>query len=483
MRFFNRSIFGLFLTVLTIGVLLIAVYVFKNAQDDREDRKRPRSDRERSFSVYVLPLKIESINPEVTVFGEVVSGRTLELRTSAGGKLVQMSENFRKGGTVSEGELLFATDPSSANAEVQLAETDVMEAKAELSEAEDALLLSNDELRAASHQYELRIQAAKRQRSLLKRGVGTEAAVEAAELSASSSETQTLSKRQAVANSKARINRAKTSLKRTIINLNESQRKLKDLAVKAGFDGVLANVTGVLGGLVNPNERLGELIDPNALEVSFRISSEQFVNLESVEGGIKAASVSIYFTGLDTVIPAIIERSSAAVGEGMTGREIFARLVGKNAAAVRVGDFVTVKLIEPELQNVSIIPSTASTSRGEVLVVGDDKRLRAANVNILRKQGDNIIIQSDNLSGLSIVKQRTPQLGTGILIEPRFEGVVEIPSPPENVVLSPEQQEKMLNHIKKGRMPDGVKKRIMDKISTGTIPKSMYDRITDSMGS
>ena len=55
----------------------------------------------------------------------------------------------------------------------------------------------------------------------------------------------------------------------------------------------------------------------------------------------------------------------------MTGREIFARLVGKNAAAVRVGDFVTVKLIEPELQNVSLIPSTASTSRGEVLVVGD----------------------------------------------------------------------------------------------------------------
>jgi len=45
MRFFNRSIFGLFLTVLTIGVLLAAVYVFKNAQDDREDRKRPRTDR------------------------------------------------------------------------------------------------------------------------------------------------------------------------------------------------------------------------------------------------------------------------------------------------------------------------------------------------------------------------------------------------------------------------------------------------------
>jgi hypothetical protein len=49
-------------------------------------------------------------------------------------------------------------------------------------------------------------------------------------------------------------------------------------------------------------------------------------------------------------------------------------------------------------------------------------------------------------------------------------------------VLTPEQQEKMLAHIKKGRMPDGVKKRIMDKITSGTIPKSMYDRITEGMG-
>ena len=484
MRFFNRGIFGLVLTVLTVGVLMAAVYVFKNAQDDRESRdKRPRGDRERSFAVYVLPIIADAIKPELTVFGEVISGRTLELRTSAGGKLVQMSKNFRKGGAVSKGELLFATDPSSASADVQLAETSVMEAKAELTEAQDALILSNDELRAAKHQYELRIQAAKRQKSLLKRGVGTEAAVETAELSASSSETQSLSKRQSVANSKARINRAKTSLKRSIINLNESERKLKDLAVKAGFDGVLANVAGVLGGLVNPNERLGELIDPNALEVSFRISSEQFVNLESTLGGIKAASVSIYFTGLDTVIPAVIERSSAAVGEGMTGREIFARLVGKNAAAVRVGDFVTVKLQEPELQNVSLIPSTAATSKGEVLVVGDENRLRAVNVKILRKQGNNIIIQSDKLTGLTIVKQRTPQLGEGILIEPKFEGVVEIPAAPKDIVLTADQQEKMLDYIKKGRMPDGVKKRIINKITSGAIPKSMYDRITDGMGS
>ena len=73
--------------------------------------------------------------------------------------------------------------------------------------------------------YVFKLQSAKR--SLLKRGVGTEAAVETAELSASSAETQALSKRQAVANAKARINRAKTSLKRSTINLNENKKKVK----------------------------------------------------------------------------------------------------------------------------------------------------------------------------------------------------------------------------------------------------------------
>ena len=279
----------------------------------------------------------------------------------------------------------------------------------------------------------------------------------------------------------ARINRAKSGLVRSKINLVEVQRKLSDISVTAKFNGVLNNVTGVLGGLVNANERLGELIDPNALEVSFRISSAQFANLASAKGGIKAVAVNVYFTGLNTLIPAIIERSSAAVGEGMTGREIFARLVGENAAAVRVGDFVTVKLKEPELQNVSLIPSAAASSKGEVLVVGDENRLRAVNVKILRKQGNNIIIQSGKLTGLNIVKQRTPQLGEGILIEPKFEGAIKIPIAPKDIILTAVQQKKMLAHIKKGRMPDGVKKRIIDKITSGTIPKSMYDRITERM--
>jgi multidrug resistance efflux pump len=464
--------------------------VFQNAQNEREARNdRQRGARERSFTVNIIPVEIGAITPELTAFGEVVSGRTLELRTAASGALVEMSPNFREGGAVVKGELLFATDPSSATADLQLAQAAVSEAEAELSEAQDALILSNDELRAAERQFALRIQASERQKSLRTRGVGTESALETAELSASSAETAALGKRQAVANAKARINRAQTGLARSKINLAEAERKLNDLSVTAGFDGVLTNVTGVLGGLVNANERLGELIDPKALEVAFRISSEQFANLASATGGINAAKVKVHFTGLDAPINATVERSSAAVGEGLTGREIFARLTGDKVNSVRSGDFVTVTVQEPELNNVSLIPSTATSSSGEVLVVGEENRLQAERVTILRKQGDDVIVRAENLAGKSIVKQRAPQLGTGILIEPRSisptqDGATPVPIPqaPSEVELTPEQQEKMTAFIKESQMPDGVKKRMLDRITTGKVPKRMFDRITQNMG-
>tara|TARA_R110002096_G_scaffold8802_4_gene35807 strand:- start:12850 stop:14301 length:1452 start_codon:yes stop_codon:yes gene_type:complete len=483
MRFLTRGLFGLFLTALTVGLLLAAVYVFQNAKNERDARNRPGTDRERTFTANVLPIEMGTISPELTAFGEVVSGRTLELRTAASGALVEMSPNFREGGAVAVGELLFATDPASARADLALAQASQREAVAELSEARDALILSQDELKASERQFALRMQAADRQKSLRKRGVGTESALETAELSASSAETAALGKRQSVANAKARINSAQTGLTRSEINLAEAERKLNDLSVTASFDGVLANVSGVLGGLANANERLGELIDPNALEVAFRISSAQFANLASATGGLKAAQVSVRFTGLTAPISARVERSSAAVGEGLTGREIFARLTGDQVSSVRAGDFVTITITEPSLDNVAQIPATAATSTGEVLVVGDDNRLSAATVEILRKQGDNLIVRADNINGQRIVKQRVPQLGVGILIEPRGDDAPTTVEEPQNVTLAPEQQAAMMAYVKGGQMPDDVKERILKRIETGTVPKRMFDRISANMGS
>lgn len=468
----------------TVGILVMAAAtLFRSFQDSQSGGNRGQNGRERVFAVNVEQIQPQTIIPILDTYGEVVSGRTLELRAAAGGALVEMAPNFREGSRVAKGELLFQTDPATASANMKLAQTDLAEARAELQEAKDALILSRDELLAAQTQLDLRKQSVIRQESLRKRGVGTEAALETAKLAVSAAEQTILTKRQAIANANARINTAEIAIGRRQINLEEAQRKLNDTRVVASFDGVLSNVTGVLGGLVNANERLAELIDPTSLEVVFRISSDQFSDLTGATNGLETAKVKVRFTGSNTPIAASIERVSAVVGDGQTGRELYAKLSMQDASAVRPGDFVSVQIEEPPVENAALIPATAITGAGEVLLVGLDDRLQAATIPILRKQGDQVIVDVADIAGQRIVHKRAPQLGAGIKIEPREIGATLEPVTEKMVNISEDEQKLLIAAIEQdSTMPANVRSRIIDRVKSGSVQQENYDRIKSMIG-
>src|SRR5210317_279138 len=143
MRFMTRGLLGLFILVLTIGLLLIAGNVFYQAVKEKQAQsQRQRPVRERTYSVEVQTIALQTVTPVIETYGEVVSGRTLEIRAVAGGALVRLSPDFREGGRVSAGDLLFQTDPASAEAALKLLQTELVEAEAELAEAREALILA-----------------------------------------------------------------------------------------------------------------------------------------------------------------------------------------------------------------------------------------------------------------------------------------------------------------------------------------------------
>lgn len=479
MRFFSRSLFGLFLLTLTAGLVGLAgnaIIPILTAKEDADDRRG--GARERVFAVNVFEVEPAAIAPQITTFGEVISGRILQLRAAAPGALVKMSPNFREGATVFKNEVLFQTDPAAATAALRVAETELAEARAELQEATDALLLSEDELAAAQGQLVLREQALERQRSLLARRVGTEAAVETAELAVSSANQSVLTKRQTVANAVSRINRAEINLSRRQINRDEADRKLKDTTVVAEFDGVLSGVTGFLGGLVSQNEQLAELIDPNALEISFRISSEQYANLTNGSDLLPSVPVTAEFTGLPEPLNASIQRVGAAVGEGKTGREIFAKIDPKPAQGLRPGDFLSVIVEEPVIEGAALIPASAINSSGEVLVVGEENRLIAVNVPILRRQGDLVLVAAAQIANKALVEKRAPQLGTGIKVEPRSKMGGEVLEEQKLVSLNEKQKAEFTAAVEANqRMPKDVKARVLARIATGKLPQENFDRM------
>lgn len=486
MRFLRRSLVGLFLMAATLALFGVAgAMVYGAVQAKMAEEPRARPQQERVLSVNAIKIAPETIIPELVVFGEVRARRTLDIRPSANGRVIEVSENFEDGGTVRAGDILLRIDPTVAQSALSRVSADVQDAEAELRDAGRALLLAEDELLAAQAQARLRDTALARQQDLQTRGVGTAAAVETAELAASSANQAVLSRRQAVDQAQARIDSATTSKLRIEINLAEAQRTLAETTITAAFDGTLADVTVVEGGRVTANQLVAQLVDPSELEVSFRISTAQYTRLLGDAGNLILADarVQLDVLGVDLTTQATLTRESASVAEGQSGRLIFASL--KAARGFRPGDFVTLTIAEPALDRVVLLPATAVAADNTVLVIGEDNRLSAADVEVLRRQGDDIIVRARGLNDVEVVAERSPILGVGIKVNPirrSDDGEIEVVAP-EMVKLTSERRAKLVAFIEGNtRMPDEAKARILSQLEAEEVPAEMLTRLENRMG-
>ena len=669
MRFFGRSLIGLFMVALTAGLLALAGSTFYSALEERfskEVKKRPA--RERVFSADVLTVKKTNISPVINSFGEIRSNRTLELRAPSGGTIVMLSKSFEEGGIVAEGELLIKIDPADAQTSVDVARADLAEAEVQLVDARGSLQLSKDELSvdvaradlaeaevsfmdasgslqlskdelsvdvaradlleaevqlmdasgylklakeeliAAENQLELKERAFTRQKNLKKRGVVTDAVVEAAELSVSTSKQAVLSRKQAfhkaeiqleqsgnivnrrklnvsdaglsrreaiqkaklkleqsgnvvnrrklnladaglsrrdaiqkaklkleqsgntvnrrklnladaelsrreaiqkaklkleqsgnvvnrmklnlanaelsrresIQKAKLKLEQSSNLVSRRKLNLANAERLLSDTELYAEFGGRLAEVNVTSGGLVNNNERLAKLIDPDDLEVSFRLSTTQYNYLTDEKGLLIGSLVEVALDtmGADLKVTGTLTRESASVVEGASGRLLFAKL--NEPVGLRPGDFVSVSVQEPVLKNIFIIPASAIGQNDTILLVNPDDRLEEMTVELLRRQGENVVIRSDDLDGKEVVSKYSQLLGKGIKIKPIRAKVAgeEVFSGPEMVELDDKRRARLIAAVEANAyIPKNVKKKILTALSKKKVRADMVERL------
>ncbi|QFU10092.1 Efflux pump periplasmic linker BepF [Rhodobacteraceae bacterium THAF1] len=483
MRFLSRALTGLFLLSLTIGGLAFAGLTLRDALQERAaSEPGARPGREQVFAANIVTVTPQTIAPELASFGQIEARRALDLRAPVSGRIVQMPVD--DGQAVSAGDLLFAIDPVDAERTLALAEADLADAEAELTDAESGAALAEEDVDAARAQAELRERAASRQRDLAERGIGTDAAVEEAELAASSARQQILSRRQALQQAQARVAQARTALTRSEIALDEAQRTLDDTRVTAAFDGTLSDLTVSEGGLVSANEQLAVLLDPDRLEIAFTLSTPEYVRL--LEGGELAtdsATVSLEVGGYTLSTPATITREAAAVGEGETGRRLYARL--EEPQGFRPGDFARIRVTEPELDGVARLPAGAVDSADTVLVLGEDDRLELASVTRLRSQGDTVLVRAPDLEGREVVAERSPLLGPGIKVRPlrQADGSDTEPAPEDVVDLTPERRAQLIALVEGNNgMPDAAKARVLAALQKDQVPARIVERLEGARG-
>jgi hypothetical protein len=153
---------------------------------------------------------------------------------------------------------------------------------------------------------------------------------------------------------------------------------------------------------------------------------------------------------------------------------IFASLAAPRG--MKPGDFVTVSVEEPALDRVVRLPARSLGSDGRVLALGEEGRIEALLVNLLRRQGDDVLVRGQGLRGRQIVTQRTPLLGPGIKV--RALGPAGTEAVPEMITLSDEQRARLLAFVEGNkRMPEDVKERMRETLQKDAVPSDVVTRL------
>ena len=491
MNFLLRSFLGLIILSITSGFLIFGSFVLIEALKKRSEKSdNRRFQKERVFAVNVETLNKQIASPKILSYGEIYSKRMLEIRPLVSGRLDYVSEKFVEGGYVKSGDILFRLNQKDYLNELEIAEIDLEDTKAQLSEAISKLDYANLEFEVSESQLNLRKNALDRQTQLAESGLITSSQLENTQLAYSSSKQQFLNKQNLVKSSKNAIDKLKIQLKRRSISIDKAKRNLDETEIKAPFDGIIASVNILPGSVINKNEKLGTLLDPNSLEVMFNLSANEFARVIDKDGKLLNLDITAYLKLSNKDIPfsGKIERINPEIINIGSGRKLFASInLGENKT-LRPGDFVVLEIKEPSLKNITVLPSSAVTIDGKIFILEEDNRLKEIEVTILRRQGNEVIV-SGAPTDKEYVMQRSPQLGNGLKIKPlrkkdrEISNSVNLSKNNELVTISPEKQKKLINILDKlDRMPKSVKDRLYEEINSGKIKAKTLKRLEKNMG-
>lgn len=498
MRILARALKGLILTAVSASLLGWGGWRLHEAISLAEKPQRGNA-RERSFVVDAGRLEEKSFAPKVTAYGVVQAWTTLEIRAPAAGPITEISPNVRDGLTVAAGELLFRIDPEIAARRVTDAKAALAQAEAELAEAQQSRTHLDAELAAAEGQARVRRADLTRKQSLFAKNLVTASALDEIRLAVSAAEQAVIAKAQAQLALKGRIEKAEAGVSRARLTLSDAERAFADTSYRAPFSGRLADVTLTLGRRVGQNEKLATLIDPAALEVSFPVRNTEFGYLADAAHTGKLAPLKVRARldlggkTKDIVVEGRLDRP-AALASVQSGRTVYARLTGANAAALRPGDFVTVEVTEPELHNVAVIPADAASVDGRILLIDSDGRLAEHAARILRRQAETLVV-ADVPFGSQYVRRRLPYLAAGIKVKPRdtsepeaAPAISSTPSPErrgdesEVVVLDETRRAALIAHVKSDEeMPEPRRQRVLEELAKPQISRRIVDRIERRM--
>ncbi len=373
-----RAVISVVVILGIIGITVLGIILLVMNKRVAKEEQKPRI----VPAVEVTEVAMADYRVEIATQGVVESVRETKLAAEVGGRVMEISDDLRKGGTVKKGARLVQIDPADYRSAL---------AAAEVRRAEAQLALEQERARVEQAQLDWnKLGNGKPINPLVLR----KPYLEAAEAKAAAAAEEAA----------------------------KARRDVERTEILAPFYAGVRSVGVEVGAVVAPGTMVAELYASNELEVRLSLSLEDFGFLERDGSGNVKGLVTL--KGKIGIAEFTWQAQAVRVDPEIARKTLSANIVvrvlpleGGDFPLPPVGLFVNATVPGKMLGGVAEIPRRALLEGNRVIIVGEGEKIDFRVVNVLRLTKDTAVV-SDGLSqGDRVVLTRLPAPVVGMEVE------------------------------------------------------------------
>jgi membrane fusion protein, multidrug efflux system len=376
---------------------------------------------ERVWVISVVEAKKATYQPKLDLYGSIVSGRDVELRSLVKGEIVAVGENFHDGAILEKDALLISIDSFDFIAALDEKKAALNEGMSKLDELE---ALRQSDVIALKHDREiltLDIRNLKRSETLSKKGNISAKSLDDARMSLSRQQQQVEIREAQLKIQTARIGQQEAAIERARVGVRRAQRNLENTQLRAPFKGYLTEIGAEYGKTIDAKDKVARLIDASRMDARFHLSNQQFGILVGSGQGVLGREVRLSWRTGNTVqeFNGKVSRLGSSISSDTGGIDLLATIENLPVnSTLRPGAFVEVSMPGASHENVIKIPET-SLHQDNILYIVKDGRLKPQKVELVFESRGFAYVRSEVEDGAKIATTKFAEMGPGIKVEIR----------------------------------------------------------------
>lgn len=375
-----------FALILVLFIILIWFFATNSPETDRRPPQQAAK-----LNVDVLVLEPRNFSIQIESYGTVQPRTQSLLVAQVGGQITSINPSFRDGGFFKKGDVLLEIDPRDHQANVKIAEAQLMDAK-------QALLEENARADQAKKDW-LRLGGDETPSDLVLR--------------------------------KPQMLAAEARLVSASANLDKSRLNLERTRITAPFDGRTLKKNADLGQVVSGNAQLGEIYASDAVEIRLPIRNRDlaFLDLPEQYDGNTDKNNTTHTPNVDLISSLVkdqrwagkVVRTESAIDEQARQLHVVAQIEdpfstdkksNSSGAAIKIGQYITAEISGRVIKDALVIPSSAIYQSSFVYLAKNDELLRQE-ITIAWQNGKQSLISEGLSAGDLIVTTPLGQVTTG----------------------------------------------------------------------